>query len=239
MKNFYKTIKPARKLGEACKSSKCMRSKVINCEKFTETVRLNIFKEYWKMSWIEKKMFVSSLVDKKPTNRKTTGRADTRRGSTKVYYLKLNDQKYRVCLKTFLGTLGIKEWTVRYWLGEKPNKETTMNRREDIALPTLKELVQTFLRDMPKMPSHYCRKESTKLYLEPIIQSKRELYRIYVKEATKKAQRVASRKLFEDVLKGENIALFQPKKDACDLCCSYKVGNISEEEYQQHLSRKD
>ncbi|GBP31627.1 hypothetical protein EVAR_84073_1 [Eumeta japonica] len=62
---------------------------------------------------------------------------------------------------TFLGTLGIKEWTVRYWLGETPRNETTMNRREDNALrtSTLKEFVQAFLRDMPKMPSHYCRKE--------------------------------------------------------------------------------
>lgn len=127
------------------------------------------------MSWIAKKMFVSSLVDKKPTKRKTTQRADTRRGITKVYYLKLNNQKIRVCLKTFLGTLGIKEWTVRYWLGEKPNRDTTMKRKENTALPPLKELVQTFLRAMPKLPSHYCRKESTKLYLEPIIQSKREL----------------------------------------------------------------
>ena len=50
---------------------------------------------------------------------------------------------------------------------------------------------------------------------------------------------MASRKLFEDVLQDENIGLFQPKKDACDLCCSYKTGNITEQEYQQHVSRKD
>ena len=50
---------------------------------------------------------------------------------------------------------------------------------------------------------------------------------------------MASKKIFEDVLKDENIALFQPKKDACDLCCSYKTGNITEQEYQQHVSRKD
>lgn len=232
------SIKPARQLGQPCNSSKCLRSKVFHCDKFTETVRLNIFNEFWKLAWIAKKMFVSSLVDRKTTKRKTTNRVDTRRSATKVYYLKLNDQKMRVCLKTFLGTLGIKEWTVRYWLGEKSNKESSKGQR-DVALPQLKELVQIFLRAMPKMPSHYCRKESTKLYLEPIIQSKRELYRIYVKEATKTGQKVASRKLFEDVLKDENIALFQPKKDACDLCCSYKAGNITEEIYQQHVSRKD
>ena len=114
-------------------------------------------------------------------------------------------------------------------------------RHNDAAWPchSLKELVQIFLRAMPKLSSHYCIKESKKLYLEPIIQSKRELYRIYVKNATKNGQKVASRKLFENVLKDENIALFQPKKDACDLCCSYKTGNITEQEYQQHVSWKD
>ena len=233
-------VRPARKLGEACKSNKCLKSNVINCKKFTESVRLDIFKKFWEMSWIAKKIFVLSLVDKKLTKRKTTERANTRRSITKVYYLKLNNNKMRVCLKTFLGMLGIKECTVRYWLGEKSNRDTT-TRHNDTAWPchSLKELVQIFLRAMPKLPSHYCRKESKKLYLEPIIQSKRELYRIYVKNATKNGQKVASRKLFKDVLKDENIALFQPKKDACDLCCSYQTGNITEQEYQQHVSQKD
>lgn len=49
--------------------------------------------------------------------------------------------------------------------GEKPNKETNINRR-DVALPTLRELVQIFSRDMPKMLSHYCTREGTKIYLE-------------------------------------------------------------------------
>lgn len=57
------------------------------------------------MNWIAKKMFVSSLVDRKTTKRKTTNKADTRRKATKVYYLKLNEEKIRVCLKSFLGTL--------------------------------------------------------------------------------------------------------------------------------------
>lgn len=48
---------------------------------------------------------------------------------------------------------------------EKPNKETNINRR-DVALPTLRELVQIFSRDMPKMLSHYCTREGTKIYLE-------------------------------------------------------------------------
>nr|XP_047135348.1 uncharacterized protein LOC124812567 [Hydra vulgaris] len=60
-----------------------------------------------------------------------------------------------------------------------------------------------------------------------------------LKMLQKNGQRVACRKLFEDILKDENIAMFQPKKDACDLYCSYKTGNITEQEYLQHVSRKE
>lgn len=51
---------------------------------------------------------------------------------------------------------------------------------------------------------------------------------------------VASRKLFCDILDEQNIAaLFQPKKDACDYCCSYKAGNVSDEDYQYHIQLKE
>lgn len=122
-KYFQDSMKPARKLGEKCDSTTCLRSKVINCEKFSESERENIFKKFWQLSWEEKKMFVCSLIDTKPTGRRITKTIDSRRTITKVYYLKLNENKERVCRKTFLRTLGIKEWTIRYWLGERPNND--------------------------------------------------------------------------------------------------------------------
>lgn len=189
-------------------------------------------------------MYVLSMVDIKCTKKKTTA-SNSRRSTTKEYYLKHDNIKERVCLKTFLHTLGIKEWTVRYWLGERPQtrSENKSSRNDNHNIlnvsPPLKQLIKDFLSALPKLPSHYCRKSSMKLYLEPIIQSKRELYRLYEKDAKDKSHRVGSRKLFEDVLSEENISIFQPKKDECDLCCAHKVGNISEEDYQMHISRKN
>lgn len=37
------SVKLARKLGEPCNSSKCLKSNVFNCEKFTESVRFDIY----------------------------------------------------------------------------------------------------------------------------------------------------------------------------------------------------
>ncbi|KAL3267841.1 hypothetical protein HHI36_006983 [Cryptolaemus montrouzieri] len=36
-----------------------------------------------------------------------------------------------------------------------------------------------------------------------------------------------------------NIAIHRPKKHQCDLCCSHKVGKISDEENNAHIIRKE
>ncbi|KAJ8710635.1 hypothetical protein PYW08_009150 [Mythimna loreyi] len=37
----------------------------------------------------------------------------------------------------------------------------------------------------------------------------------------------------------KNLSLFQPKKDQCDTCCAFKAGNLSEDDYHNHITRKD
>ncbi|KAL4716245.1 hypothetical protein ACJJTC_004739 [Scirpophaga incertulas] len=82
-------IKPARKMGPVCMSKRCFGpgSKVMYCPKLSEDVRSNIFKEFWGRNWQEKKIYISSMVDRKPTVRKTkcTG---SKRFDTKIYYLR-------------------------------------------------------------------------------------------------------------------------------------------------------
>lgn len=53
-KQIYKqeSVKPARALGKACcGSTTCPKSQVINCEKFTESVRQQIFDNFWNLTW--------------------------------------------------------------------------------------------------------------------------------------------------------------------------------------------
>ena len=42
-------------------------------------------------------------------------------------------------------------------------------------------------------------------------------------------------KMFNEI----NLAFFKPKKDLCDMCCSYKAGTIQEDIYRQHIQRKE
>lgn len=39
--------------------------------------------------------------------------------------------------------------------------------------------------------------------------------------------------------KKKNLSTFSPKKDQCEICCQYKVNNLSEEKYQIHIFRKN
>ncbi|CAH2986745.1 unnamed protein product [Chilo suppressalis] len=230
--------KPKRTMGPKCSSSFCARSKILFCSNLTEETRQQIFKRFWNMTWKEKKMYVRSMVDTQIVKRKTTG-SESRRSETKLYYLQINGKKERVCLKSFLATLAIKEWTVRYWICKTVDVNSDHTNFTP-SLPTSKQdSVKSYLNLLPKLPSHYCRQSSTKQYLEPLLQSKSQLYKLYVEYASSASMPVASRKLFLDILAEQNIALFQPKKDACDYCSSYKAGNVREEDYQRHIQLKN
>lgn len=36
-----------------------------------------------------------------------------------------------------------------------------------------------------------------------------------------------------------NLGIFQPRKDQCDLCCSFATGNVTEDVYNEHVKNKD
>lgn len=143
----------------------------------------------------------------------------------------------------FINTLNIGEWSVQNWventgLNIVPIPDRNNNRGQANNLK--KELLREFFHSLPKFESHYCRKSSTKLYLEPFWQSKSALFKEYLKycEDQKKSHLSASRYTFWEVFENLNLSLYSPKKDQCDTCCSYKAGNISDTEYQLHLIRK-
>ena len=46
-------------------------------------------------------------------------------------------------------------------------------------------------------------------------------------------------KTFHDEFAELNLSLFRPKKDQCDLCISFKVGNTSEDLYKHHIEKKN
>lgn len=240
----YKLINAVapRSIGPTCISQKCQKSKVLKCRIFTEGERKEMFKKFWEdLTWDMKRTYISSLVDTVPAKRK---KADSRRNETLIYSLKKGTEKLRVCKKMFLATLGVKEWTVREYSRKAfgmhvADEEKSNDSRNRHSTKEKKKVLENFLDVLPKMPSHYCRASTTKLYLEPVFQSKMDLYREYVKYCEEQGQQSFSEKILFDSLKEKNIKLFRPRKDQCDICIGHKIGNIADDIYSSHLQRKD
>ena len=100
----------------------------------------------------------------------------------------------------------------------------------------IRESVMDFLRSLPKLESHYCRSNNSKLFLEPVFDSLSALYNEYKRQTS--SDKYASIKLFRQIFESMNIGIYKPKKDQCDTCVGFEVGNVTEEEYNIHQHRK-
>ena len=235
------TQKP-REMGPRCPESAAhSKSSKMECNKIAEGDREKIFKDFWEnMSWDEKRMYVRCLIDVTPVQRKR-GVEDSRRSFTNFFFLKVNGIRKRVCKTMFLSTLGIGEWSALNWVKEAAestqNTQTTAPRCDRSS--EARDFIKTFLTDLPKLPSHYCRASSSKSYLEPVFQSLNDLHREYKRAAEEKGFPTLSRQVLTKEFKQQNLGLFHPKKDQCDTCCSFKTGNLPDNEWQDHLTKKE
>lgn len=163
----------------------------------------------------------------------------------------MNDFKARVCQIMLLNTLSITENAFRSSKikerhGEDEdadddqginNQDTAPRRRNKNSARN--RALNDLLDSLPKMESHYCRKSTSKLYLEPSWKSKQELFREYCRWGTEKNVSPLSEFVFHNTFTDKNLSLFQPKKDELDVCVAYKTGNCSAEDYEVHIQKKE
>lgn len=244
--------RPARKLAEACKSVSCEKSKQRFCKLFYEETRLLIFNKFWNNmgSWEEKKGYVLGNVEYVEKKRQST-QGPSRRKGTYLYYLRAKEnERKRVCKKMFLGTLGLKEDMVHDWLANTEHGLKIRSAEEVQSLKTrsdrtLKIEKRNYLRQwfeiLPKISSHYCRKDTNKLYLEQLFQSKVDLYRVYQDycKSNGKSDYIVSNPIFDELFQEMNLSLYKPKKDRCDICCAFEMKNVTEADYANHTQRKE
>ena len=142
----------------------------------------------------------------------------------------------------FLSTLGIGKWSVHSWVTTSStgiHRSTTENETPSRKRAKCDGSPRQFLNSLPKVESHYSRKDTSKIYIESVFNTFTELYteyKTYCGEHNLDAVSIITlRKEFND----QNLGLFKPRKDQCDICCEYNVGNVTEEEYKQHIEKKD
>lgn len=108
----------------------------------------------------------------------------------------------------------------------------------------LRQGVIDFIRSLPSVPSHYCRKNTTRKYLPAELKNKTNLYRMY--KHTKTGEKVVDIQVFKNIFRNEfNIGFHQPKKDKCLLCEGHKLANKDElskddiTQVENHIREKD
>lgn len=217
-----------------CKLSRNKNSK-LQCQLLNEDTRQKIFKQFWNYTWKEKKVFIKSHVWVHQTDRKRGEKEVSRRRFSNKFYL--GRDRLRVCKKMFLNTLGVNEWVIKKWIKSDLEVNHQILPNEQPSSARIK-LLHEFFDTLPKLESHYCRASTSKLYLEPIWQSKSHLYRVYKDFCGDRNERPLSIATLHKEFDNKKLSLYKPKKDQCDTCVSFETGNLSKEKYNEHLQLK-
>ncbi|CAG4967871.1 unnamed protein product [Parnassius apollo] len=230
--------KPVREMKSRCKCKLSLKGDTkMHCDKIPEEERQTMFEKFWKMSWKEKKVFVKmSSISKKKERERCAGTSSRWKNSVELYLTDSTGIRFRVCKTMFLNSLGVGEWVIKKWIiNEDDPKDAPKNNTKVEA----KNQLRKFFDSMPKLESHYCRKDSSKLYPEPVWTSTSQLYETYRKDfCVRENLEPLSITTFFNMFEALNLSLFSPKKDLCDICESYKAGNVSDIDYKTHRDKK-
>nr|CAH7713644.1 unnamed protein product [Callosobruchus chinensis] len=175
----------------------------------------------------------------KPKQRiRCAGTSSRRENSVELYLSDDKGNRYRVCKKMSLNSLCVGEWAIKKWIICNDD-DVPKNVPKDNVKDEPHRQLRRFFDSLPKHESHYCRKNSSKLYLEPLWTSKSQLYKLYKDDlCPREKAEPLSITSFCNVFEDLNLSLFRPKKDLCDICKSFKTENINEYEYRIHVEKK-
>ena len=148
-----------------------------------------------------------------------------------------------VCKKMFLDTLGISyQWVRTARLKKSQTDNTGIIQPDNRGKQTenrpfrypdeMIEAARTHIARFPVVPSHFCRENSKRKYIEEGL-SLRKMYDLYELAMKDQNTSCVSRYKYEEIFRKEfNYGFFQPKKDRCEQCERYK--NYSSVEKLEH-----
>ena len=186
--------------------------KPINCKcchsKMSDENRKEVFDNYWQVTWERKRDFVITHTEICNASRKRTQNAVSRRGKTIKYYLPVLGQRIQVCKQFFLGTLCVGEMFVRLAARKANNSGSIFSNPHghsqrvppNATSPADRLCITSFIEKFPTIPSHYCRKDSKLLYLEPGL-SVAKMYDLYKEECNVAKRKPCSKKVFTCIFK--------------------------------------
>ncbi|XP_030747603.1 uncharacterized protein LOC115876055 isoform X2 [Sitophilus oryzae] len=221
-----------------------------SCKNITITQQEALLEEYWSYADIARqKDHICSLVKEMPVVRKRKRKEDSEvdKKVSRAYFLPDGKgEVVRVCLPFFCTTFAISKKIVNDALffksvnGSYLGKDKRKGKPAHNATSKAKvQAVRRFLADFPKVPSHYCRQRSSRLYLAPDLTISK-LYQLYTeREGPASVKEPVFRRIFNEF--EPPLAIFQPKKDQCSICneAERKKTTETDQTYKQHRQRKE
>ncbi|XP_074040021.1 uncharacterized protein [Leptinotarsa decemlineata] len=232
-------------LPNPCRGKNCVN----HCNTFREEERTNLFSLFWKLeSFTEKRSYINGCVNVVPVKRKRAHES-SRHSLTYQYFFMKNEVQKRVCLQFYLKTLNISQKLVRIAIRgkiqENLDKRGQTEPRHKLTPEQMDEF-HNFIKSLPKVPSHYCRNSSSKLYLPADIKNMSNLHRMYSNKIREKNSTPLKISSFKKFFKRDyNIGIHVPRKDKCSQCVRFENMLDSDktekdrEEFLKHQKDKD
>lgn len=216
--------------------------------KINDDKKSAIFKAFWDLGNLEKQRgFIIKHVQRATVKRTRTN--NSRRGFSQTYVLGLNNQNVTVCKTFFLKTLDISEKMVRTALNKSDRNLISLcspdQRGYHVPANRLNEevinIAKCHIDSFPRVPAHWCRKDSKKEYLEPIL-NKTKMFELYKKYCAENHFTAISETAYRNILLEKNIGFHVPRKDQC-WCYKYEQqleeDQHEKERYDLHIKRKN
>ncbi|KAK0040406.1 hypothetical protein Bpfe_030162 [Biomphalaria pfeifferi] len=213
---------------------RCLKPVKCTCcvQKLDDSLRTELFEQYWLVSWERKRDFILSNTVVTETSRKTGEKS--RRKQSIHYFLPSISGKVKVCQKMFLDTLDIStkflQGTIKKSQGfATPNGNVGRAPANKTPKDIMEQVIQ-FIKRFPTLPSHYCRKDSKSLYLEPGL----SLSKMYTEDTAINHKHV-SKKIFDKIFHSLDLSFNNPRKDQWDTCVAYKQGSVDSVSFRNTL----
>ncbi|CAG9771463.1 unnamed protein product [Ceutorhynchus assimilis] len=229
----------------------CQNKCILSCsKKISQEYRQQLFKEYWELgSYQRQRDFLGSCVDKLNLTYRRISSA-TPRNPNCAFYFYNNGEKMRICKTFLINTLGISEKTLRTVIYSKvsgngvivEDRRGKHNKHKKIDEEIINS-VREHINSIPRVESHYVRSDTSREFIDGGL-SIAEMHRNYSERRRILDKPIASYDFYAKIFNTEfNIGFFNPKKDQCDLCESYKNSEENEKKnlenkYQEHLNEK-
>ncbi|CAG9782705.1 unnamed protein product [Diatraea saccharalis] len=216
------------------------------CYTISEERRKTIFDHYWSLSVERQRDWIVSHIKKETVKRKRTKDIESRRQFTYRYCINDGEGQRPVCMNFFMNTLDVRQRNVHLLVSNSEYGSSKSDKRgrgvpANKTPPSLINYVREYLQELPAVPSHYCRKNSNRVYLPQEYKNLTNLYKLYKLQNIDAGKEYVGEKVFRNIFNTEfNISFHVPRKDKCVKCIKYE--NSSEEfkeEKTNHLQDKE